>query len=113
MTKSAIGLLTVATFLAAGGQLLLKVGATGRGQLGEFINLPVGVGLVLYGVGTVVWIYTLANEQLVQVYAFTALTFVLVYLAGVFFLGERLSWVGFIGVGFVLAGLFLITHFGT
>lgn len=111
MSRLSLLLLTLATCAAAGGQLLLKIGARGRIELGDFLNLPIAAGIVLYGLGTLVWIYTLSYEKLVNVYAFTALTFVLVYLGGVTLLGESLSPPAVAGVILILLGLFLITGY--
>ncbi|WP_280155666.1 EamA family transporter [Piscinibacter sp. XHJ-5] len=101
-------LLAAAAGLAAAGQVLLKLGADGRQSLMDFVNVRIGAGLLLYGMGTLLWIAALAREPLVRVYAFTALSFVLVYLASVFLLHERLAPVAAIGVAFVLVGLYLI-----
>jgi drug/metabolite transporter (DMT)-like permease len=98
----------LAAFLAAGGQLLLKVGAHGRQTFAEFLNLSTFGGLLLYGLGTVLWIAALAERPLVQVYAFTALSFVLVYGAGVLLLHEPLPPTAALGVVLVLSGLYLI-----
>ena len=111
MGRVSVILLTLAAFSAAGGQLLFKVGARGREHWLEFINLPIISGLVLYGVGTLIWIYALSFEKLVNVYAFTALTFVLVYVGGVMIIGERISMVGAFGILLVLGGLYLITNY--
>ncbi len=101
-------ILGLSAFCAATGQILFKVGATGKSSLFEFVNASVAFGLVLYGISTAIWIFSLSKMRLVDVYAFTALTFVLVYVAGVVFLNEKISyWTG-LGVLFVLGGLFLI-----
>jgi len=101
--------LLAGTLLAAAGQLAFKLGATGRASLPEFLNLWIASGLVLYGLGTMLWIFALSRLSLTVVYPFTALTFVLVFCAGVFLLGESATSMQFWGVGFVLLGLFLIT----
>ena len=111
MNQLSVILLSTAAFCAAGGQLLFKIGANDREHLLEFINVPIIIGLMLYGAGTLIWIYALSFEKLVNVYAFTALTFVIVYLGGVFLIGEKLSIAGIVGILLVLAGLYLITHF--
>ena len=111
MKSMSLVLLTFAACAAAGGQLLFKLGARGRQDLLEFVNLPITAGFVLYGIGTLVWIYALSYEKLVNVYAFTALTFVIVYLAGVFVVGEKISIAGVCGILLVLAGLYLITQY--
>ena len=113
MNKFTVMLLTFSAFSAACGQLLFKVGARGQDHWQAFINFPIIAGLVLYSASTVVWIYVLSKESIVNVYAFTALTFVLVYLGSVLLMGERLSPVAFAGVGLVLSGLYLITNYNT
>jgi undecaprenyl phosphate-alpha-L-ara4N flippase subunit ArnE len=101
--------LLTGTVFAALGQVLFKVGATGRDSLAEFINVWIIAGLVAYGLGTMLWIYSLSKAPLTLVYPFTALTFVLVYLFGVFVLREPTSISALLGVGLVLSGLFLIS----
>lgn len=110
MNRTIIMLLTLAACSAAGGQLLFKLGARGREDFADFFNLPLMVGLLLYVISTVIWIYTLSQEKLVNVYSFTALTFALVYLGGVFLFAEKISLVNSCGILMVLAGLFLITR---
>lgn len=113
MALTSILLLTFAALSAAAGQLLFKIGATGSQQFTDFINWPIFFGLVFYGVGTLIWIYSLSSEMLVHVYAFTALTFALVYLGGVVLLGESINATAFVGVLLVLSGLYLITIHGS
>jgi len=110
MEKSSIIILTAAAFSAAIGQLLFRVGADGKVVFLDYINAPIIAGLCFYGLGTVGWIYALSHEYLVNVYAFTALTFVLVYIGGVVLLKESIDLERGIGIVFVLAGLFLITR---
>ena len=109
MDRFTILLLVSAACSAAAGQLLFKVGAHGREQLLEFFNLFIFAGLVMYALGTAIWIYVLSQEKLVNVYAFTALSFVLVYMGGIWLLGERIGLAGITGVMLVLFGLYLIT----
>ena len=111
MGRFSLILLSLAALSAAAGQLLFKVGARGREHWLDFVNIPITVGLLLYGIATLIWIYVLSYEKLVNVYAFTALTFVLVYVGGVMIIGEKLSIVGVVGVVLVLGGLYLITNY--
>lgn len=113
MAQTSIWLLLASAFAAAAGQLLFKIGATGRDTLVAFINPAIVSGAVLYLGASAIWVYVLSKEKLVGVYAFTALTFVLVYVAGVFLLGERLTLPAMAGVGCVLVGLFLISSYST
>ena len=110
MSKYSILLLTTASFSAAIGQLLFRVGAKGNLQFVEFFNIPIFLGLGFYALGTVIWIYALSQENLVDVYAFTALTFVLVYLGGVWLLSEPVDAATISGVLIVLLGLYIITR---
>ncbi len=68
---------------------------------------------MFYALGVVIWIYVLSQEALVNVYAFTALTFVLVYLGGAFILREQISAPAMVGVVLILAGLYLIVTFNS
>ena len=111
MTRMTIFLLTISSVSAAVGQLLLKKGADGRSEILDFINAPLMLGLAFYACGVVIWIYVLSLEKLVNVYAFTAMTFVLVYLGGAFLLHEQVSKSAMIGIALILAGLYLIAVF--
>jgi drug/metabolite transporter (DMT)-like permease len=113
MERFVVFLLSLSAFTAACGQLLLKFGAQGRNDLISFFNPFVVVGLVLYLVSTLIWIYVLSFEKLTNVYAFTALTFVLVYLGGVMLLGEKISVAAGAGVVAILLGLYLISQHNT
>lgn len=96
------------SLLAAAGQVFLKVGATGAATLSGFLNARIGVGFFLYGVGSVLWVVALARLPLSRVYPFTVLTFVLVYIASIVVLGERVTPQVSIGATLVLAGLVVI-----
>jgi drug/metabolite transporter (DMT)-like permease len=101
-------ILTAGSICAAFGQVALKVGASGQLRLIDFLNGWIAAGLISYGVGTLIWIYGLSRASLTVVYAFTGLTFALVYLAGFVALGERLSPRGLMGLGLVISGLALL-----
>ena len=94
---------------AAIGQVMLKLGASGRESILSFLNIWIFSGLSFYLAGTVLWILSLAKAKLTVVYPFTALTFVLVYLFGIVLLREPVSAKALAGVGLVLIGLFLIS----
>lgn len=111
MNYFSVILLVLASFSAAVGQILFKIGARDRTELLEYFNIPILFGMILYGVSTIIWIYMLSKESLVNVYVFTALTFVLVYLGGIFLLKEQMSLPGIFGIIFVLFGLYLIINY--
>lgn len=103
-----LGLLGVAALFATAGQLLFKVGASHCIRWEDFINPSIALGLVSYGLGTVLWILALSRLPLKVVYPFVALTLVLVYLGAALLLGERITLRGALGTVVVLAGLALI-----
>lgn len=100
--------LVLGSVLAAAGQVLLKVGVSGATTLAGFINLRVLAGLACYVLGTVLWLVALSRMPLSRVYPFTILTFVIVYLAAITLLGERLTAPLVTGVVLVLSGLVII-----
>lgn len=101
-------LLLISSVLAASGQILFKLGATGATQLVSFLNGRVIFGLIAYGLGTVLWILALSRIPLNIAYGFTALTFCLVYLLSAFILHEPVSLRSWLGLGLVMAGFFVI-----
>jgi drug/metabolite transporter (DMT)-like permease len=109
MSLRMIVVLLAGTLLAATGQLLFKIGASGREAVSSFVNSWLLAGLLSYALGTLLWIYALSKVRLTVVYPFTALTFVLVYLFGVLILHEPTSGKALAGVALVLGGLFLIS----
>ena len=103
-----LAILVAAALCAAAGQLLFKVGANGRTAPFEFVNTPILVGFSLYALGAVLWIGVLSRVPLIVVYPFTVLTFVFVYGASIILLYERPTFLGLLGAGIVLGGLYLI-----
>lgn len=102
-------LLLAAAILAAGGQVLFKQGSGGLTSIAAAINAPIVLGLVLYGVGTLLWIAGLSRTTLSYAYPFTALTFVLVVAAAIVLFNERPSVMEIVGIIVVLGGLGLMT----
>jgi drug/metabolite transporter (DMT)-like permease len=95
--------LTAGSFLAAGGQVLLKLGAQGRPSPIDFINPFVIGGLGLYGIGMVLWMIAFARLPMFVVYPFTLLTLGLVFAASLVVLGERPSMI--VLAGWAIIGL--------
>ena len=100
--------LLLGSILAAAGQILLKTGADGASAFADFVNLRVILGLACYAFGTALWLLALARLPLSKVYPFTILTFVLVYIASIQLLGERISVALAVGVLLVFSGLIVI-----
>jgi multidrug transporter EmrE-like cation transporter len=109
------GLLTVA-FILASGQMLFKIAADrlvmGEGLLAlaaSFVTRPMLVALVLYGVATVLWVYLLHGLPLSRAYPFIGLVFAFVPLMSWIVFGDSLDGRYAVGLGLLLAGLYLIS----
>jgi drug/metabolite transporter (DMT)-like permease len=96
------------SILAAAGQVFLKLGANHAVAFAGYLNWRVALGLACYVVGALAWLIALSRLPLTRVYPFAILTFVLVYLASVFVLGERMSPALIVGVMFVFVGLVIV-----
>lgn len=105
-----IAILVLGSICASAGSALLKIGAAGQTELLGFLNVYLFSGLMLYALGALFWVYAMSSQALISIYPFTILSFVLVYLFGIVFLGERPSNSAVIGVVLILVGLYLIAH---
>lgn len=106
-------LLIATPIMIAAGQVLFK--KTSERLLARsdasFISIafdPVFIAaLALYGFATLLWIYVLKTAPLSYAYSFMALTFVIVPLLSLLFLGESLSWRYGAGSVLIIAGLMI------
>lgn len=110
-----LALLCVALTLG-GGQLLFKLAAErlviGHGALAllvSFISRPMLAALALYALATVLWVYLLHGLALSRAYPFIALAFALVPLLAWLLLGESLGARYWLGLGVMLAGLYIVS----
>lgn len=110
MPRLVLAALIAGSICASAGTVMLKIGATGRLTLWAFLNVWIVVGLALYGLGAAFWIYGMSKLDLIAVYPFTVLSFVLVYCAGIFLLGETPTKTALAGVVLVLLGLYLVAR---
>jgi Membrane transporters of cations and cationic drugs len=104
--------LTLSSLLAIFGQLSFKTGAQG-GSLVKAAGSPwLWAGLAGYGFSTLLWVYALTKVPLGIAYAFTALTFVGVYVASFFILKEPVTMPKLLGLGLVIGGFLVLTKWG-
>jgi drug/metabolite transporter (DMT)-like permease len=106
--------LTVFVLSLAVGQALFKqVGLVFRNQpfldgLRLVARQPVFyAALALYGLTALLWIWILSRVSLMQAYPWVAANMAIVPLIGWFAFGERVTPMFWLGVVFILAGLFL------
>jgi drug/metabolite transporter (DMT)-like permease len=104
--------IAAASILAAAGQILLALGAKGNQEFSQYLNLRLGAGLLLYATGTLAWIFALSRLPLNLAYAFTALTFIMVYAGSAVILREQLRPWPLVGVALIATGFLLIAIFG-
>ena len=104
--------IAAASMLAAAGQLMLALGAKGNQEFSQYFNVRIGAGLFCYATGTLAWVFALSRLPLSLAYAFTALTFIMVYVGSAAILHEQLRPWSIIGVALIAIGFLLIAIFG-
>ena len=91
------------------GQLLFKCTADSQALSGSYLHprtfLLLLSALLLYGVTTFGWIWTLQQGPLSRLYPWMALAFVIVPLLSAVLLGERLQSTYWLGVMMIVAGV--------
>jgi len=105
--------LILTPFLIAAGQVLFKMASErlGDGAAG-FAALAFDpwfiLALVIYAIGTLVWMYVLKSVPLSRAHPMMAMTFVLVPLAAAFFFQEPMTLKYWGGVALILSGMVVI-----
>jgi multidrug transporter EmrE-like cation transporter len=112
MQAKTLALVLAAVLFSVVGQLFLKSGAghlAGLGRLGfllaAFRNVHVLSGLVAWAASTICWLYVLRVAPLSRAYGLTSLTYVLIFLASVFLLGERVRAMHAVGTTLIVVGV--------
>lgn len=104
----------VAALIASLSQLLFKRSMTKRisgvrGILALARNRNTLLGVLGYLLSLAVYLFALDNAPLSFVYPMFASTFVFVFLMSIFVLRERFNWRRAAGMGFILAGIVVIS----
>lgn len=74
-----------------------------------FLNPLALLGIFLYALGVLFWVYALSKLELSYAYPFLALTYVLVALSSTIFLHEHISMIRWIGIITICFGVILIS----
>lgn len=108
---AALGAIVLGSF----GHLLIKMGVTEAAhqsatgvvdRLIRYILQPAAMtGLLIYGIGTLLWIYAVSQRHISFLYPLTALTYVAVALGGKFMFGEAISSQRWLGIAVVVIGV--------
>jgi len=98
-------MLLASTALGAVGQVLFKVAVTSaETALAEYLIL----GLAIYAVSTVIYLYVLSRSHLSWAYGFAGLSFVFASLIAAVFLAEPVPPLRWVGIGVITLGTVLI-----
>lgn len=106
----AIGLVILGTIVGSFGPILLKKASSK--QLSKISSLITNYhligGVVLYAVGTMIFVPALKGGDLSVLYPFVALSYIWVSLLSVKFLGEKMNWFKWLGITLIIGGVILI-----
>jgi multidrug transporter EmrE-like cation transporter len=122
VNTASLGLILFGVVLNAAAQLLLKAGTNAVGQFAFTADniVPVGTriafephilaGVTCYGVSLVVWIMGLSRVEVSIAYPMLSLGYLINAVAAWYLFGESLSAMRLIGIGFIIAGVFVIAR---
>lgn len=121
--RMTIGLILVSVTFAAIAQVTLKMGMNhvtdaNGGQLalsGESLKqilttLLVWVGLGIFAISAVLWLFALSRASLSFAYPFAALGYVIIVAASILFLDEHVPPLGWAGVACIVVGILLVAQ---
>jgi multidrug transporter EmrE-like cation transporter len=122
VNATSFGLILTGVLLNAAAQLLLKAGTNAVGHF-DFTAanvVPVGVklalephilgGLACYVVSVVVWILGLSRVEVSVAYPMLSIGYIVNALAAWYLFGESLTAQKLVGIGFIVAGVFLVSR---
>jgi multidrug transporter EmrE-like cation transporter len=110
MKKKGILLVLISTIIVALGQFFLKLG-TDKGLSSLYLilsNSPLIIGVMLYFIGSIVFIASLRYSDLSLIYPIYALTFVWIALISFFVLSEPLTFFKSFGIILIISGVSIL-----
>ncbi len=93
-------------------QAALAVGGVERVALAVLGSPGVWLGLVVYGLSAILWLFVLARVDLSVAYSFVSLGFLLVMALGAILFGEPITWTKVLGTMLVALGIWLVATGG-
>jgi len=106
----AVGLVVLATVIGAFGAIFMKKGAE-RFRLNAkslLTNYPLILGIVFYGISTIIFIPALRGGELSVMYPLVSLSYIWVSLLSITLLGEKMNKFKWAGIIIILIGVSLI-----
>jgi len=105
------GIVLFCAFLGAIGQILFKLGSSSFAlDISLFQNWHLVLGVTLYGIAMVLFIYMLKFSNVSIIYPLIATSYIWVSLFASFFLGESFPLYKWSGVLLIILGITIITH---
>jgi multidrug transporter EmrE-like cation transporter len=121
--RMTIGLILLSVTLAALAQVTLKVGvnhvtdanggelALTAGSLKQIATTwLVWLGIAIFALSAVLWIFALSRASLSFAYPFAALGYVIIVTASIVFLDEHVPLLGWVGVACIVIGILLVAQ---
>jgi drug/metabolite transporter (DMT)-like permease len=117
-----IGMVLASVAFGAVGQLTLKAGMNsivasyGKLQLSVDALLHMAtnplliVGIAIFGVSTLLWLFALAKADLSFAYPFLSLTYLAVLIGGAFLFGDKVTLPRVVGFAVIIAGVFIVAR---
>ena len=117
-----IGMVLASVAFGAVGQLTLKAGMNSIVQSYGKLQLSVDtllhmatnplliVGIAIFGVSTLLWLFALAKADLSFAYPFLSLTYLAVLIGGAFLFGDKVTLPRVVGFAVIIAGVLIVAR---
>ncbi|MFC2134814.1 EamA family transporter [Bacteroidota bacterium] len=108
-----LSIVVFATFIGAFGSLYLKKGSADLHRhfwKNLHNNHKLILGIFLFGVSSIFYVWALKFAELSLVYPVTSLSYVWISFMSIKFLGEKMNNYKWLGIIFIIVGVFLITR---
>lgn len=103
--------LTAGILVGVAAQLLLKVGATGEGDLlAQLIRPQTMIGLALYGMAAFFYIIALRKIPVTVAFPSVAVSYAIIALLGYLWLKEPLAMGQIAGIAMIMVGVILVNY---
>ena len=120
LSAQTLTILLASIVLATSGQLLLRAGMEAVGVVeitgasltssarAALSTWQVYVGFAAFGLSSILWLVTLSRIPLSTAYPFVAISYVLILLSSVVFLGERPTLTSWFGAALIVTGITVV-----
>lgn len=103
--------LAAGILLGVAAQLLLKVGATGEGNLmAQLFRQQTIIGLGLYGLAAFFYIFALRKIPVTVAFPSVALSYAIIAVLGYLWLKEPLGMLQIAGIALIMAGVVMVNY---